>query len=74
MITDKLERRHQLNQVKSAKLTMYFAWKTYNINKMITVDPLSENEDYVELAKSLETWRIATIDYTNIKSKFKVTE
>ena len=74
MITDKLERRHQLNQVKSAKLTMYFCWKTYNINKRITINPQSENEDYVELAKSLETWRMATIDYTNIKSKFKVTE
>jgi hypothetical protein len=70
----KPERIHQLNQVKSAKLTLLFAWKTYNINKRITVNPQSENEDYVELAKSLETWRIATIDYTNIKSKFKITE
>ena len=32
----KLERRHELNQVKSAKLTLLFAWKTYNINKRIT--------------------------------------
>jgi len=43
----------------------------YNNNKRKTLDPLASENDYIEAAKALERWRIATIDYTEISKTNK---
>lgn len=67
----KPERESAKRQVVLAMRKTNNARVEYNNNKRKTLDPLANENDYIEAAKALERWRIATIDYTEISKTNK---
>ena len=59
----------QKNKVKVAIENTLIARANYNSNKRMTLDPNVSDNDYKELAKSLNKWKIATDNYSKLNKK-----